>query len=148
MPKKEQAAASELLSAIPYADTKKECEKKRDEFVIRYKKTDKKAVDTLLRDWDRMVTFYKYPKEHWKHLRTTNIVESPFSAIRLRTDASRRFKRVEGAKAMIWKLMGVQEKNWNKLSSPELLEEVYAGKSFVDGLAVPESLTEKGTIAA
>jgi len=148
MPKKEQGTAAELLSAIPYADTKEECEKKRDEFVMRYKKTDKKAVDTLLRDWDRMVTFYRYPKEHWRHLRTTNIVESPFSAIRLRTDASRRFKRVEGAKAMIWKLMGVQEKNWNKLNAPELLGEVYAGKRFVDGLAVPESLTEKERVAA
>jgi transposase-like protein len=61
---------------MPYCDTKKEYEKKRDEFVMRYKRTDKKAVETLLRDWDRMVTFYRYPKDHWIHLRTTNIVES------------------------------------------------------------------------
>ena len=138
--------ASELLSMIPYADTKKECEKRRDEFVQRYEKSDKKAVETLLRDWDRMVTFYNYPKEHWRHLRTTNIVESPFSAIRLRTDASRRFKRVEGARAMIWKLMGVAEKNWNKLNSPELLKDVYEGKKFEDGLAVVEIIS--GEIAA
>jgi hypothetical protein len=33
-----------------------------------------------------MVTFFDNPKEHWVHLRTTNIFESPFSAIRLRFD--------------------------------------------------------------
>lgn len=146
--KKEQLKASELLCEMPYAETKKDCEKKRDAFVARYEKTDKKAVETLLRDWERMVTFYGYPKEHWKHLRTTNIVESPFSSIRLRTDASRRFKRVEGARAMIWKLMGVAEKNWSKLNAAELLKGVYEGKKFEDGLAVTEIISGEKAIAA
>jgi putative transposase len=148
LPKKEQAKASELLCEIPYCDTKTECEKKRDEFVARYRKTDAKAAETLLRDWDRMVTFYSYPREHWIHLRTTNIVESPFSSIRLRTDASRRFKKVEGARAMIWKLMGVAEKNWRKLNAPELLADVHAGQKFEDGLAVIELETGEKEIAA
>jgi len=98
LPKKAQPQAAELLKAMPYAETQAECERKRDEFALRYKKTDPKAVATLLRDWERMVTFYRFPKEHWIHLRTTNIVESPFSAVRLRTDASRHYKRVDGAK--------------------------------------------------
>jgi len=53
-----------------------------------------KAVETLVRDWERMVTFYRFPKDHWIHLRTTNPVESPFSAVWLRTDAARRYKKV------------------------------------------------------
>jgi transposase-like protein len=132
--KKEQPAAAELLKLMPYAETKKECEILREEFADIYKKIAPKAVETLKRDWDRMVTFYSFPKEHWKHLRTSNIVESPFSAVRLRTDASRRFKKVEGAKAMIWKLLQVAERNWNKLSRPDLMGEVYDGKKFEDGL--------------
>jgi transposase-like protein len=148
LPKKEQAKASELLTEMPYCDTKAQCEQKRDEFVLRYRKTDKKAVETLLRDWDRMVTFYRYPKEHWIHLRTTNIVESPFSLVRLRTDASRRFKKVEGARAMIWKLMGVAEKNWRKLNAPKLLIDVHEGKKFEDGLPVIEVKTGEKAIAA
>jgi transposase-like protein len=136
LPKKEQAKASELLKEMPYAETKKRCEKLRDEFVFRYKRTEPKAVATLLRDWERMVTFYSYPKEHWLHLRTSNIVESPFSAIRLRTDASRRYKKVENARAMIWKLLQVAEKSWRKLNAPELVECVYEGRQFIDGVAV------------
>jgi transposase-like protein len=46
------------------------------------------------------VSFFDYPQEHWIHLRTTNIVESPFNAVRLRTDASRRFKKTENAEAI------------------------------------------------
>ena len=37
-----------------------------------------KAVDVLEDDWERMVAFYDFPEDHWKHLRTTNVVESPF----------------------------------------------------------------------
>ncbi len=48
------------------------------------------------------MTFYAFPKEHWKHLRTTNVVESPFAAVRLRTGAAKRFKKVENATAVIW----------------------------------------------
>jgi putative transposase len=66
---------------MSYADTQKECEKQRDRFVSRYRKDYPKATETLLKDWDRMVSFYDFPKEHWVHLRTTNIVESPFDMI-------------------------------------------------------------------
>jgi hypothetical protein len=70
------------------------------------------------------------------HLCTTNIVESPFEAARLRTNASRRFKKVENAKAMIWKLLRVAEKSWRALNAPHLMKDVYDGKRFEDGVAV------------
>lgn len=133
LPKKAQPQAAEMLKAMPYAETQADCERRRDAFVRTYRKTDPKAVDTLLRDWDRMVTFYAVPQEHWRHLRTTNIVESPFAAVRLRTDASRRYKRVEGAQAIIWKMLRVAETSWRKLNAPELLPLVASGVPFKDG---------------
>ena len=151
LPKKEQAEAAELLKAMPYAETKKECEKRRDEFAMRYKKTQSKAVETLFRDWERMVTFYSYPKEHWLHLRTTNIVESPFNVVRLRTNASRRYKKADNAKAMIWKLLTVAEKAWRKLNAPELMPLVAAGTEFVDGVRKENKISltnnQKGSAA-
>ena len=118
---------------MPYAETQAECERQRDAFVRLYRKTDPKAVDTLLRDWDRMVTFYAFPKEHWIHLRTTNVVESPFASVRLRTDAARRYKRVEGAQAIIWKMLRVAEQAWRRLNAPELLPLIASGVPFKDG---------------
>ena len=60
-----------------------------------------------------MVTFYNYPKQQWQHLRTTNPVESPFSALRLRTDAARRFKKVANRSGVIWKMLLVAEKRFS-----------------------------------
>lgn len=136
LPKKQQPEAAERLSTMMYAESRSACERKRDEFLLRFKKTDPKACATLTRDWERLVTFFDYPQEHWIHLRTTNIVESPFNAVRLRTDASRRFKKVENAEAMIWKLLLVAEKSWRALNAPRLMRDVYDGKRFKDGIAV------------
>ena len=116
-----------------------ECERLRDAFVDRYRKDYPKAVEKLVADWDRMVTFYAFPKEHWTHLRTTNVVESPFSSVRLRTDAAKRFKKVESATAMIWKLLQVAEKNFRTFKGYWLLSDVYRGQTFVDGVMKHES---------
>jgi len=74
-----------------------------------------------------MVTFYQCPKEHWKHLRTTNIIESPFAALRLRTDAAKRFRKVENATAVIWKMLMLAERRFRRLDAPEKLLPVYLG---------------------
>lgn len=142
LPKRIRSEVKESLCKIPYAESQRECERLRDAFILRYQKNYPKAVEKLQADWERMVTFYAYPKEHWVHLRTTNVVESPFGAIRLRTDAARRFKKVENATAMIWKLLKVAEKGFRTLKGSLLLPEVYAGTQFVDGVKVVNSRFE------
>jgi transposase-like protein len=136
LPKKVWPEAKVLLRKIPYADNQRECERLRDQFVARYGKLYPKAAQTLCRDWERMVTFYRFPREHWHHLRTTNIVESPFASVRLRTDAAKRYKKVPNAEALIWKILMIAEKKFRRLDAPHLLEEVYKGRKFVDGVVV------------
>src|SRR5215470_14819985 len=138
LPKREWPAAKALLRKMPYAKSRAECEQLRDQFAARCRKPYPKAVETLLRDWERMVTFYRFPKDHWIHLRTTNVVESPFSAVRLRTDAARRYKKVANAQALIWKILMIAEKKFRRLNSPELLERVYNGQLFEDGIEVAD----------
>ena len=103
----------------------------------RYRQLCPKAVATLSRDWERMVTFYRFPKDHWIHLRTTNPVESPFAAVRLRTDAARRYNKVANAEALIWKILMIAEKKFRRLK--ELLAAVYDGQLFEDGMPVNET---------
>lgn len=55
------------------------------EFVQRYGRLVLKAVERLERDWERLVDYDAFPQEHWQHLRTTNVIESPFDAVRLPT---------------------------------------------------------------
>ena len=80
-----------------------------------------KAVERLADDWERLVTFYQFPREHWPHLRTSNVVESPFATVRLRTTAAKRFKKVENATALIWKILQVAESTFRRLKGAELL---------------------------
>ena len=83
-----------------------------------------------------MVTFYRFPQEHWAHLRTTNPLESPFAALRLRTDAAKRFKSAPNATAVMWKMLMIAEQRFRRLNAPELVREVYLGVKFVDGRRV------------
>jgi transposase-like protein len=140
LPKKLQAQARELLCQIPYAPTRAEAHRRRESFTRRYRRTYPKAVAILEKNWDAMVTFYDFPEAHWKHLRTTNVVESPFASVKLRTTAAKRYKKVENATALIWKVLCVAENRFRKLDAPELLRTVYADARFVDGKLVRQEV--------
>ena len=90
-----------------------------------------------------MVAFYNYPKAHWQHLRTTNPVESPFAALRLRTDAAKRFTKITNAQAVIWKMLLVAEKRFRRLKSPHLMQDVYRGVTYVNGMVANKVSEEK-----
>ena len=136
LPQREQSEAKDLLRAVVYAPSRAEAVKAREVFARRYRPWYPKAVDVLEDDWERMVAFYDFPEDHWKHLRTTNVVESPFAAVRLRTTAAKRFKRVESATALIRKLLLVAEKRFRRLDAPHLLKDVFEGSKFEDGKPV------------
>ena len=92
--KVDQAAAVVLLRKIAYAKDREEAEKQKKAFQGWCIANDyKKAAELIVEDWELMVAFFNFPKDHWQHLRTTNPVESPFAALRLRTDAAKRFKK-------------------------------------------------------
>lgn len=142
LPRRLQPEAKELLRKIVYAESQAEAERHRDRFAQRYGKAHPKAAETLQRDWERMVAFFRFPKEHWKHLRTTNPVESPFAAVRLRTAAGKRYKKVASASALIWKVLMVAEKSFRRLDHPALLADVAQGAKYVDGVRVMRSKKE------
>ena len=146
LPKKAQARARIMLRALPYAETMKEAQRLKRVFQNWCQAHGYPAAAQVLdQDWDRMVTFYRFPKDHWIHLRTSNIVESPFAALRLRTDAAKRFRKVENATAVIFKMLLIAEKRFRRLNAPELLQEVYLGMKFLDGL--PEKQETMGVAA-
>jgi len=147
LPKNVQAKAKRDLQDIVYAETREAAEANRDDFVRWCRQEGyQSAGETLLRDWDRMVTFYQFPKEHWKHLRTTNVVESPFAALRLRTDAAKRYKKVDNATAIIWKMLLVAEQRFRRLDAPEKLIGVYV--EFHVRKMTPGSETKREAVLA
>jgi len=144
LPRTRQAEARSLLTKIPYATTREEAERQKQAFQAWCAKRGLAEVGRRLdRDWERMVTFYQFPQEHWKHLRTTNPVESPFAAVRLRTAAAKRFKKVENATAVTWKTLLVAEHTFRRLDAPELLPDVAYGVEYVNGVRAVNRRDEK-----
>jgi transposase-like protein len=130
--KKEQAEVKKHLTAMMYAESRQEALQERKTFEQAFRHNPK-AVKTVVENWERLTTYYNFPREHWKHLRTSNVVESPFSRVRLRTAASRRFKSQLNATCLIWKTMMVAEMSFRKLDAPHLVEKVARGTKYDNG---------------
>ena len=133
--KKEHAKAKRHLNAMMYAESREVALKERKRFEEAFRHNPK-AVRSVAENWDRLTAYYDFPREHWKHLRTSNVVESPFSRVRLRTAASRRFKSQVNATCLIWKTMLVAEMSFRKLNAPQLVEKVVEGRKYKDGVEV------------
>ena len=95
------------------------------------------------------MTFYAYPKEHWLHLRTSNPIESIFSGVRLRTDATKRMRQRETALYLVFKVVQRLAENWRTLNGGEnLMTLVLEGCVFEDGIRQRKPLPEPVASAA
>jgi transposase-like protein len=76
------------------------------------------------RDQAKLLAFHAFPSQHARHLRTTNPIESPFAAVKLRTNVTMRIRSSRSALHWFFKLLQRSEKGWQRLSHPEKLKEV------------------------
>jgi transposase-like protein len=114
------------------AEARKALERFRDEFDAKYPK----AVAKLDKDWDALTAFYDFPAEHWRHLRTTNPIESSFATVKLRTKVTKGAGSKKAALAMAYKLLDAAQKRWRRVNGHELVTDVLAGVKFKDGIKV------------
>jgi transposase-like protein len=103
-------------------------------FAAEYDAKYPKAVASLRHDQAQLLTFYDFPAEHWRHLRTTNITESPFATVRLRQRVTKGAGSRTRALMMAFKLLEMAEERWRKVNGSELLPLVRASVRFVDGV--------------
>ena len=144
LPKRLQKETRRCLREMAEAPTQQECEELRDRYAAELLAADQRtAAETVLRDWDDFVTFYHYPREHWIHLRTTNPLESVFSGVRLRTDATRRMRRRDNALYLVFKIVERLSQNWRSLNGGgNLMTLVLEGCTFKDGILHREKMPE------
>jgi transposase-like protein len=134
LPKSIQAKAKEKIHMIWMAPEKDEAEKQFDNFVEIYEAKYPKAAKCLKKDRDALLTFYDFPAEHWRHIRTTNPIESTFSSVRLRTAKVRSCFSSTTVVTMAFKLCQSAQKRWQRLHHSERLAEVIEGIKFVNGI--------------
>lgn len=124
LPHRERAEAAKRLRAIYMAENQATAERLARTLAREWQGIYTKAAECLLKDLESCLRFFEFPREHWKHLRTTNPIESVFASIRLRTDAAKRFRTARSGVHLIFQLLRRYEKSWLRISAPEKLREV------------------------
>ncbi len=136
--KRSQAKAKQHIHGIWQAETKEDAIAEYELFVKTYESKYPKAVETLTKDRDRLPTFYDFPAERWRHIRTTNPIESTFATVRLRTAKVGNCLSRETVLNMAFKLCESAEKKWQRLHGYKRLAEVVEGTKFIDGISENE----------
>jgi transposase-like protein len=139
LPNSQQPKAKRALQEIWMAETKKDALAAFDAFVETWGVKYDKAVECLIKDRDALLAFYDFPAEHWKHLRTTNVIESSFATVRHRTVRSKGCLSNKTALAMIFKLAEAAERSWRRLNGHNQLPKIILGIKFSDGIEVVRS---------
>ncbi len=134
LPKRLQPKAKAALHEIMYAESREDAELARDEFVAKYQAKYPKAVASLQRDDEHLLTFFDFPAQHWKHLRTSNVIESPFATVRLRQRVTKGPGSRNKGLTMAFKLLEMAQKRWRRLNGAAVLPLVREGATFVDGV--------------
>jgi putative transposase len=141
LPKRLQPRAKgmlhEIMEAPSRADARQALERFRGEFDAKYPK----AVAKLDKDWAALTAFYDFPAEHWRHLRTSNAIESSFATVKLRTRVTKGAGSKKAALAMAYKLLDAAQERWRRFNGHELVTDVLAGATFKDGIRVTDDET-------
>jgi transposase-like protein len=142
LPKSVHSRAKVAIKEITESENKRYAEKAIEEFASAFGAKWPKAVAKITGDREVLLTFYDYPAEHWRHLRTTNPIESVFAPVRARTDITKGPGSRQAGLAMIYKLIEAAEGRWRKLTGAHLVALVRAGAEFKNGELV-EGAEEK-----
>ena len=140
LPKSQQPKAKRALQEIWMAETKVAADSAFDGFIKSYEVKYQKAAECLAKDRDALLAFYDFPAEHWKHLRTTNPIESTFATVRHRTIRSKGCLSNKTALAMVFKLIEAAQRSWRRLDGHNQLPKLIQGVKFADGLEVAAKL--------
>jgi len=141
LPKRLQPRAKTMLHEIMEAPTRSEAGHARQRFREEFDAKYPKAIAKLDRDWQHLTAFYDFPAEHWRHLRTSNAIESSFATVKLRTRVTKGAGSKKAALAMAYKLLDALQVRWRRFNGHELVADVLEGVKFKDGIRVTDDET-------
>ena len=145
LPSSVQGKAKALLHDIYEAPTRREAEAAWEHFVSTFAEKYPKAVASLTAHRDALFTFYGAPAEHWPSLRSTNVIESTFATVRLRTKRTKGCGSRLATLTMVFKLVESAAKRWHRVRGYQQIPDVLNGIIFQDGVrvdAAPQYISE------
>jgi transposase-like protein len=138
VPEKHRERIHECLTEAMHAKTRPDAERLLEKLAAQLAKEYPKAASCIREDVARLTAYYEFPKDHWTHLRTTNVIESNFDAVRLRTNACKRIRSAQSATYLVWALLLRRKSHWRRLNGYALLAQVH--QSLVNKISEPIAL--------
>ena len=142
LPRRLQGQAKRALHEIVEAETHEIAQEQMKHFAETYGAKYPKAVASLERDGDKLLSFYDFPAEHWQHIRSTNVIESAFATVRLRQRVTKGAGSRTKALLMAYKLLAMAEKRWRRINGAHQAALILAGARFVDGVQIKKEQEE------
>ncbi len=142
LPDSLQSKAKAMVHNIYLAPSKKVANIAFDRFIEEFALKYPKAVACLTKDRGCLLSFYDYPAEHWPHLRSTNVIESTFATVRLRTRKTKGCGSRIATLTMVFKLILSAQRRWKRLRGYRKIKDVINGVCFKDGVEVAEKPVE------
>ena len=139
IPSSLQGKAKKMIHDIYLAPTKMDANVAFDVFIEEFDLKYPKAVDSLRLHREELLSFYDFPAEQWQHLRSTNVIESTFSTVRLRTKKTKGCGSRIATLTMVFKLVESAEKRWKKLRGYRKISQLLEGVQFQDGVALQKA---------
>jgi transposase-like protein len=115
VPKKKQDEVRKAVTRIFYAACLDDARDEARQFLSRYSREFPTACETLARHLEECLTFYRFPERHWKHIRTSNVIERSFKEVKRRTRVIGRFPNETSALVMVFSLLEEERMKWQKV---------------------------------
>lgn len=139
MPKSIQSKAKSKIHDMYMAETRKDALEAYEHFISTYEAKYPKAVECLTKDQEALFSFYDFPAVHWRHIRTTNPIESTFATVRLRTKRTKGCGSRTATLSMVFKLVKEAQKTWQRLHGYKIIPKVLEDVQFKDGEEVKKA---------
>ena len=115
VPKKRQNEVKKALHRIFYAACLDDARDEAKQFLSHYSREFPTACETLAGRLEECLTFYRFPERHWKHIRTSNVIERAFKEVKRRTRVVGRFPNETSALVMVFSLLEEEKVKWQKV---------------------------------
>jgi transposase-like protein len=136
LPKRVQQRAKEGLHEVMMAESREDAQEAADEFVEAFGAKWPKATHCLTKDLDQLLAFYDFPAPHWKHIRSTNPIESAFATVRLRQRTTKGAGSRSKALTMAFKLLQMAQLRWRRINGYALLPGLLQDDSYENGVLI------------
>jgi transposase-like protein len=143
LPDSMQVKAKTMVHNIYMAPTKKDANVAFDVFIEEFDAKYPRAVSCLRENRGKLMTFYDYPAEHWRHIRTTNPIESTFASVWVENTKDQGLRQCDRDAHNGVQAYSVSQRRWQRIHSHEKVADVWAGIKFEDGIRIEEILDGK-----